>query len=91
MITLKRNKPKRDITGNNSIASAIEPLFAQMNGMDFMTLKSEFIKILRDESIYASPATRSNWLKIAQSETSKNRLMITLGNLYLGGAALKVN
>lgn len=88
MITLKREKPKRDITKSNSISHAIEPLFLMMEAFDFETLKTEFINILNDKNISASTETRNKWLIMVNKCKTKMNLMLALKNLYLKGAGL---
>lgn len=91
-VMLKRPKGNQfDVTkSEKSIASQLEPLFKQMDSMDFETLKNKFKSILEDPTTHASEQTRKKWLDTLKTINGKNRLMQVLGNLYLAGANMKV-
>lgn len=90
-------RPEKDLsTQQNSITARIEPLIALSATMDFTELVGNFLEILNDPTLAASPETREMWRSqvkriqgIANPRIAKAEFQKMLANVYLAGSGMR--
>ena len=73
-----------------TLANALEPLIGRMGSLTASEIRTEFLRILTSDSVKISTATCSKWINAINNAGTKDKMMFTISNAYLAGAALKV-
>lgn len=74
-----------------SLTFALESFIPKLGTMDASTIRTEFLRILVDEDIKISDATRSKWINAINRCKTKEQQMRAISNVYLAGSGLGVN
>lgn len=74
-----------------SLTFALESFIPKLGAMDASTVRTEFLRILVDEEVKISDATRSKWINAINKCRTKEQQMRAISNAYLAGSGLGVN
>lgn len=75
---------------SGTLANALEPLIGRMQQLSATELRLEFLSILVSDQVKVSNATSAKWIQAINNAGTKDRMMFTITNAYLAGAALRV-
>ena len=73
-----------------TLTNALEPLIGRMEAMNFEEIKSEFVSILKSDSISIAPETSKKWVIASAGVTGKRQIMHMISSVYLAGSGMRL-
>lgn len=76
---------------SGSLTHALESFISTMGKLSMSEIRTEFLRILVDDNVKISDATRSKWIDAINKCKTREQQMRAISNCYLAGSGLSVN